>query len=205
MFLVCARFRAWPWAIIVAIVGTVIITTYLWDFQTNWAVARRPEAPGRTPVFFCYISWNPPWFNISAPGSASIDFIWRLCDIAGRLSFFSPELAHRSRLTNRLFPARCLLIFHRNGRPCDYSSLQVGAELGVQPVQFALHLRYYSFVSPLWAATLLLGFILHKQNIERVRRNGWIIMDAGALVVAICICGSAYFKGPSSDLLMLHA
>jgi hypothetical protein len=28
-------------------------------------------------------------------------------------------------------------------------------------------------------------------------------MDAGALVISIFICGSAYFKGPNSDLLML--
>src|SRR5262249_29958314 len=80
---------------------------------------------------------------------------------------------------------------------------KVGAALGVQPVEFALQMRYYSFVSPLWAATLLLGFILHKQNLVRVRRNGWIIMDAGALVISMFVCGSAYFNGPSSDLLLL--
>src|SRR5262249_44540426 len=81
-----------------------------------------------------------------------------------------------------------------------------GAEIGVQPfgAMGALDVRYYSFAAPLWAAVLLLGFILLKRNLEGVSRNAWVILDAGALLVSVVVCAGAYFIGPNSGWLMLY-
>ena len=203
MFLVCARFRAWPWAIIVAIVGTAIITIYLWNFQTTGLLLDALKHPDELLYFFVTFLGNPLGLTFLPLGlrASTLFGVFAILLVVYHFLRQNWRMDHNSPTVCFLLSV-CLFFIGTAGL-ATIARFKVGAELGVQPVQFALQMRYYSFVSPLLAATLLLGFILHKQNIERVRRNGWIIMDAGALVVSICLCGTAYFKGPSSNLLML--
>ena len=203
MFLVCARFRAWPWAIIVAIVGTVIITTYLWNFQTTGLLLDALKHPDELLYFFVTFLGNPLGLTFLPLGLRASTLFGAFGILLVVYHFFRQNWRIDHDSPTVCFLLSVCLFFIGTAGLATIARFKVGAELGVQPVQFALQMRYYSFVSPLWAATLLLGFILHKQNIERVRGNVWTILDAGALVVSIFICGSAYFKGPSSDLLML--
>ena len=176
MFLMCARFRAWPWAIIVAIVGTVIITTYLWDFQKTGLVLDALKHPDELLYFFVTFLGNPVGLTILPLGLRASTLFGALGILLVVYHFFRQNWRIDHDSPTVCFLLGVCLFFIGTAGLAAIARFKVGAELGVQPVQFALQMRYYSFVSPLWAATLLLGFILYKQNIERGRTNGWIII-----------------------------
>ena len=190
------------WATIVAIVGTVIITTYLWDFQRTGLLLDTLKHPNELLYFFVTFLGN----LILPLGLRASTLFGALAILLVVYHFFRQnwQIDHNSPTVCFLLGV-CLFSIGTAGL-ATVARLKWGAELGVQPFMGAigatLQIRYSLFVTPLWAAILLLGFILHKQNTEKVRRNVWTILDAGALVVSIFICGSAYFMAPSSGLLM---
>jgi hypothetical protein len=205
MFLVCVRFRDWPWAIIVALVGTAVITTYLWDFHRTGQLLDALKQPAELIYFFFTFLGNPTGLSLMPLGLRAPTLFGVLGILLVIYHFFRQgwRTDHDSPTVWFLLGV-CFFVIGTAGLT-SAGRLTFGAELGVQPLMSsieALDLRYYTFVSPLWAATLLLGFILLKRNLEIFPRNAWVILDTGALVVSIGMCGSVYITGPSSKWVM---
>lgn len=194
MLLVCARFRAWPWAIIVAIVGAVIVTTYLLDYQHTGLFLDALEHPKELAYFFVTLLGYPALGPLGTGGATLFGVLGILLVV---YLFFRQNWRIDHDTPNVCFLlAICLFVIATAGM-ISLARFGLGIEQALVP-------RYYSFVTPLWAAILLLGFILHKQNTEKIHRSAWVLLDACVLLVAIWICGSAYIKGPDADLLKVH-
>ena len=195
MLLVCARFQAWRWATIVAIVGTIIVAIYFFDFQETGALIDALKNPKEFLKFFVTFLGIPSFGVLGPQGTIFFGALGILLIV---YHFF-----RQSWCVDRDMPTICLLLGICLFFIATAGMVSIGRfRLDIDP---ALVPRYYSLASPLWAAILLLGFILHKQNLEKAHKNvALITLDAGVLLVSICICGSAYFTGPSSELLKIH-
>jgi hypothetical protein len=202
MLLVCTRFREWPRAIIVTLVGIIMITTYLWNFQRTGLLldaARQPALLLQYLIAFLG--------NIITPSLGMAVLVGTL-GILLVLYHFVRQGCHSDRDSPTVWflLGVCLFCIGTAGLT-SLGRFGFGAELGVQPTMSAagaLKLRYYSFVSLLWAALLVLGFIVFKLHSKMVSRNAWLCIDAAALIVAVSVCGSAYLLGPTTDWLMLN-
>ena len=195
MFLVCTRFRAWRWATTVTIVGTIIVTTYFLDFQQGEALLDSLRNPQEFLYFFVTFLGIP---SFGILGSRGTIFFGAIAILLVAYHFF-----RQGRHVDDNTPSVCLLLGICLFLIATAAMVSVGRfRLDIEP---ALVPRYYSFASPLWAALLLLGFILHKQKLEKNPESVvWVVSDAGVLLVSMCICASAYLTGPSSELLKLH-
>jgi hypothetical protein len=71
MLLVCIRFRDWPWATIVALIGAAIITSYLWDFQRHGLLFDALRQPAELLYFSLIFLGNPTIINLIPPESAA--------------------------------------------------------------------------------------------------------------------------------------
>jgi hypothetical protein len=204
MFLVCAQFRNWRYATIVALVGTAVITTYLWDYHRTGLLLIILTQPHALLLYLIAFLGNP-----------AIALGLQVSTLFGVLGILlvGYHFFRQSWRTDRDSPAVwfllsvCLFVIATAGLT-SVGRLTFGTEVGVQPTNVSaigpLALRYYSFISPLWAAILLLGFIQLKRNLESTARGVCVLFDAGVLVVSIGMCGSAYFIGPSSVWLTLN-
>jgi hypothetical protein len=182
-----------------------MITTYLWDFQRTGLLRDALQKPAELLYFFFTFLGNPTGLSLIPLGLRAPTLFGALGILLVVYHFFRQNWRiDRDSPTVWFLLGVCLFVIG-TAALTSVGRLTFGAELGVQPLVSAieaLDLRYYSFVSPLWAATLLLGFILLKQNLERLPRNAWVILDTGALVVSIGMCGSVFGMGPSSKWLM---
>jgi hypothetical protein len=204
MFLACARFQDWPRAIVVAIVGTLIIATYFRDYQRTGMLLEALKQPAALLHYFIAFLGNP----VMVLG-LRVSTIFGALGILLVIYYFFRQgwRINRNSPTFWFLFSVCLFAVGTAGLT-SVGRLGFGAEVGARPAQMSeigpLSLRFYSFVSLLWAATLLLGLIRLKQNSEKSPGNAWVILDTGALVVSIGMCGSAYVMGPNSDWVMLH-
>ena len=195
MLLVCAWFRAWRWAMIVTTLGTLIIAAYFFGFQETGAVIDALKNPKEFLYFFVTFLGIPSFGILGPQGTILFGALGILIVV---YHFFRQNWR-----IDRDMPTICLLLGICLFFIATAGMVSIGRfRLDVEP---ALVPRYYSLASPLWAAILLLGFILHKQNLEKAHKSvALTVLDAGVLLVSICICGSAYFTGPSSELLKIH-
>ena len=201
MFLVCVRFQYWPAAIIVTFLGTIVTATYLWDFQRSKLIFDAMTQPRELLYFFLAFLGNPTgleYFTVLPASTGALGLLLVAYHFLRQGWRIDQDL-----LTVWFLLGVCLFVIG-TAALVSVSRLTFGAEIGAQPrgVIEALHFRYYSFASPLWAANLLLGFILLKDNLEAFPRNVWKIFDFGALVSAIVICIAAYFLSPSPGTLV---
>jgi hypothetical protein len=185
LFIICVRWRNWPWAATIALIGAAIATVYLWDYQS----------PGGHP--------NP--LNALKDPVSLLHYYF---------AFLGNPVGLESLKTSTLFGAFGLLLiayhFFRQGRLIDGDGpfvsflfgvclfvLGTGCLTAVGRSGFglgqALSLRYASFVAPLWAAVLILGFLLLKKNLKDDPGKVWTMLDTVVLIIPICICGSIFF------------
>jgi hypothetical protein len=191
----CVWFRAWSAAIIVGLFGITVIGTYFFHWQETGAVVDAIKHQKEFLYFFVAFLGIPSFGILGSPGTI---FFGALAILFVIYHFFR-QRHHVD--DNR--PSVCFLLGICLFLVATAAMVSVGRfRLDIEP---ALVPRYYSFASPLWAALLLLGFILHKQNLEKSPESAlWVVLDAGVLLISICICASAYLTGPSSELLKLH-
>jgi len=203
MFVICARFRHWSWATIVALAGAIMITAYLWNSQRSGLLLDVLKQPSAYLQFLAAFLGNPAILL----GRTASTLFGALALLLVGYQFF-----RQSWRTDRDSPIVWFLLgvcLFATGTAAMTSlgRLTFGAEVGVDAGAVGpLALRYYSFISPLWASVLLLGFIQLSQNAENSPGNAWAVLDSAALVVSIGMCAIAYLTGsvPGRAMFDLH-
>ncbi len=203
MFLLCARFRNWPWAVTVVLVGAVVVTTYLAGFQRTGQLLDNLKQPGALLEYLVAFLGNP----MMALDLQVSTLFGALGILLVGYHFFRENwrIDSDSPIVWFLFGV-CLFVIGTAGLT-SLGRLGFGAEVGLQLTNVSggigpLALRYYSFISPLWAAILLLGFIRLKRNSEKSSGNTYVVLDTVALVISMGMCGCAFLLGPNSDWMI---
>ena len=204
MLLVCLRFRIWSMAPVVTFVGAAAVTIYLWDYPRTGLLLLILTQP-RALLFYVIAFLGNPAIALGLQASVLFGILGIF--LVGYHFFRQCWRTDRDSPTVWFLLGVCLFVVGTAGLTA-VGRLTFGAEVGLQPTSVSaigpLALRYYSFIAPLWAAVLLLGFIQFRQNLESSTRNSYNFFDAGVLVVSIGMCGSAYFIGPNSAWLTLN-
>jgi hypothetical protein len=184
LLVVCVRFRNWRWALAVVLVGAVATIAYLWDYRSPGGHPN-PLDTLKQPIaflhFFLAILGNSVGFQ-----NLRISTLFGTFGILLMAYHFFRQGWHSDRDSPTVWflLGVCLFVIGTAG-------LTAVGRLGFG-VEHALALRYSSYVSPSWAAILILGFILLKKNLEKYHGNIWIIFDAGTLIVPAAICGGIF-------------
>jgi hypothetical protein len=195
MFLMCAWFRAWPSAIIVGVFGITVIGTYFFHLQETGAVVDAIKHPKEFLYFFVAFLGIPSFGILGSPGTI---FFGALAILFVAYHFFRQGRRVDCDTPSVFLLLAICLFFIATAAMASVGRFRLDMEPALVP-------RYYSLASPLWAALLLLAFILHKQHLEKSPESVvWVVSDAAVLLVSICISASAYLTGPSSELLKLH-
>ena len=204
MLLMCVRFRAWPRATIVTLVGAAMTTIYLWNYKRMGLLSEILNQPGALLDYLFAFLGNPAM----AFGMQASTFF----GVLGILLVgyhFCRQGWHSDRDAPTVWFLLCVCLFViGTAALTSIGRISFGAEVGIEPSMMSaigpLSLRYYSFIAPLWAAILLLGFMRLKQNSQNTSGGVLRILDTTALVVSVGMCASTYSMSPGADWLMLN-
>lgn len=197
MLLFATLFRAWSRAAIIALAGIAMTILYLSGFQRTGMLREALDQPGALIAYLVAFLGNP----VMALG-LEVSTVFGALGLALPAYYFLRQGLRTdpdSGITWFLFGV-CLFAIG-TAALTSLGRISFGAEFGNSPnisPTGPLALRYYSFISPLWAAILLLAFLRLKQNAQKPPGNTWAVLDAGALVIAIALCASGYMMGPDA-------